>query len=221
MTRTTPTTPHKGRIVGGRPIPLPRRQAALFWLLAIVMVASSWHPLYPRNTLLQHAPTLLLLIAGPGLLRRWPLGDAAVGAILLFFLLHALGARYSYSFVPYDAWARALTGREIGATFGFARNHYDRLVHFAFGLLAVWPVREIGVRHIGLSPRMARWAAVTIMLAFGAVYEIFEWLLAVGMRPADAEAYNGQQGDAFDAQKDMAIALLGALLASVRVRRQG
>lgn len=191
---------------------MPRFQSALLVLLAIVMVASSWHALYPRNTVLQHAPTLLVLVTAPALLRRWPLGNGAVGCVVLFFLLHALGARYSYSYVPYDDWAQRLTGREIGGTFGLVRNHYDRLVHFGFGLLAVPPVREIAVRHLRLPPRLAGWTALVFVPASSAVYEIFEWLLAIGMNPADAEAYNGQQGDPFDAQKDMAMAVLGAVL---------
>jgi putative membrane protein len=69
-------------------------------LLAAVMLLTSYHPLYPRNTLLQHAPTALLILAAVPILRRWPLSNEAVACIFLFFMLHSIGARYSYSFVP-------------------------------------------------------------------------------------------------------------------------
>jgi putative membrane protein len=199
--------------------PIPVLQYAMIAFLALVTVVTSWHALYPRNTLLQHAPTVLLIFVSMPMLRRWPLSNAAVACVFGFFLLHAIGARYSYSFVPYDDWARAMTGHGINEALGFARNHYDRLVHFCFGALAIRPVREIAARHCGLGPRAARYIAPQFVMAFSACYEIFEWLLAVTMSPADAEAYNGQQGDPFDAQKDMAFAFIGALATTIFVRR--
>ena len=90
---------------------------------------------------------------------------------------------------------------------------FDRLVHFTFGALAIVPFCEIGTRHIGLSRRFALVAAVTFVLAAGGLYEIFEWSLTMTMSPTDAGAYNGEQGDTFDSQKDMAIAAVGALFA--------
>ncbi|PTQ07503.1 hypothetical protein CLG96_17775 [Sphingomonas oleivorans] len=188
-------------------------------LLALVILATSWGALYPRNTYLQHGPTAVLLLAAIPVLRRWPLSDAAVGCIFVFFLLHSIGARYSYSFVPYDDWARAIFAHDISGSFGFTRNHYDRLVHLCFGLLAIRPVREIASRHFGMSPRAALYVAPAFVLTCSALYEIIEWLVAVIMSPADAEAYNGQQGDMFDGQKDMALAALGTILATLWSRR--
>lgn len=184
-------------------------------ILFVAMLVTGWYAIYPSNTVLQHLPTAVLLAAAVPLLRRWPLGNASVAAIFAFFMLHALGAQYSYSFVPYDAWLKAVAGTDLSSHFGFVRNHYDRLVHFCFGLLAIRPVREIAHRHFGLSPRAAAYIAPEFVLAFSACYEIFEWTLAVTMSPADAEAYNGQQGDPFDSQKDMAMAALGAIVATV------
>ena len=191
---------------------VPPAQSALLALLAVAILLSGWEPLYPRNTWLQLGPCVLLLMAAVPILRRWPLGTASLRNIILFLLLHTLAARWSYSFVPYDAWVRTLIGWSPDEAFGFARNMFDRLVHFAFGLLAIRPVREIAARHCGLSPRAALYVAPEFVLAFSAVYEIFEWQLALFMDPADADAYNGQQGDVFDAQKDMALAALGAIL---------
>ena len=194
---------------------IPPVQIALLVLLAVAVMVSGWDALYPRNTWLQLGPCLVLLVCAVPLLRRWPISTFSLGNIVLFLLLHTLAARWSYSFVPYDAWGRALFGWSPDAAFGFGRNMFDRLVHFAFGLLAIRPVREIAMRHFGLTPRAALYVAPEFVLAFSAVYEIFEWQLALFMDPADAEAYNGQQGDIFDAQKDMALAALGAALATL------
>lgn len=194
---------------------IPPVQIALLALLAVAVMVSGWDALYPRNTWLQLGPCLVLLVCAVPLLRRWPISTFSLGNIVLFLLLHTLAARWSYSFVPYDAWGRALFGWSPDAAFGFGRNMFDRLVHFAFGLLAIRPVREIAMRHFGLTPRAALYVAPEFVLAFSAVYEIFEWQLALFMDPADAEAYNGQQGDIFDVQKDMALAALGAVSATL------
>lgn len=207
----------------GAAMTVPLAQRWMIALLAAVMLLTSYDASYPRNTFLQHAPTAILIIAAIPALKRWPLTNGAVGCIFLFFLLHSIGARYSYSFVPYDEWARAAVGTGITETFGFARNHYDRLVHFCFGFLAIRPVREIALRHYELSKSLALYIAPLFVLAFSAFYEVFEWYLAVVMSPADAEAYNGQQGDMFDSQKDIALAGLGAVAAYLahRAREPG
>jgi len=179
------------------------------------MPVSGWGAVYPRNTWLQLGPCILLLAVAIPLLRRFPLSTSALRNIVIFLLLHTLAARWSYSYVPYDAWARAVMDWSPDAAFGFARNMFDRLVHFFFGLLAIRPVREIAARHFGLSARTALYVAPEFVLAFSAVYEIFEWQLATFMDPADADAYNGQQGDIFDSQKDMAMAGLGAALGTL------
>ena len=126
--------------------------------------------------------------------------------------LHTLGGRYAYSNVPYDDWARALTGTTLSDAFGWTRNHYDRLVHFAFGALSVVPVAEIARRWGGLSRRGAAFTVLGWVLATSCLYEIFEWLLTIVAAGETADRYNGQQGDIWDAQKDMALAALGAIL---------
>jgi len=90
---------------------------------------------------------------------------------------------------------------------------FDRLVHFAFGCLSLPPILELGARYWSLPRRMALAFALLFVLAIGGLYEIFEWSLTLMLAPDDAGAYNGEQGDMFDAQKDMALAGLGALLA--------
>lgn len=194
---------------------LPRPQLASLLLLGLAVVFANIRQPYPEIAPLQHLPTVLLLLAAPPLLRRWPLSDAAIVGLLLFWLLHTLGGRYTYSNVPYDAWAVALTGHSIGGTLGLVRNGYDRFVHLAFGLLWVAPVAQAMHRHAGMGRRAGVWTAFLFVGAMSAFYEIFEWLLTILIAPDMADEYNGQQGDAWDPQKDMAIALFGAALAAI------
>ena len=124
-----------------------------------------------------------------------------------------MGGRYIYSYVPYDAWARAISGHDVSATFGLARNGYDRLVHFAFGALLTAPFAELARRHGAMRPGWSLAFAFAFVGLVSAVYEIFEWLLSVFAAGQTADWYNGQQGDIWDPQKDMAAAQIGSALA--------
>lgn len=200
-------------------ITLPRAQKHLLVLLAALLLAAQIAQPYPGVALLQHIPTLAFLLASPWLLRRWALSTASLACIVAFLALHTLGGRYAYSNVPYDDWARMLTGTTLSDAFGWSRNHYDRLVHFAFGALSVLPVAEISRRWGGLGARGAALAALAWVLALSCLYEIFEWLLTIVAAGETADRYNGQQGDIWDAQKDMALAALGAILLLPVLRR--
>jgi len=199
---------------------IPPVQRRLIGLLTALLLLAQIDQPYPEVALLQHLPTLLLLVASLWLLRRWPLSTASVACIIVFMALHTLGGRYAYSNVPYDDWARALTGTTLSDHFGWTRNHYDRLVHFAFGALSVVPVAEVARRWGGLGARGASLAVLGWVLALSCLYEIFEWLLTIVAAGDAADRYNGQQGDIWDAQKDMALATLGAIMVlAVRRRR--
>jgi putative membrane protein len=181
----------------------------LFWAVTCL------DPPYPRELVLQHVPTVAALVALAVGSRRVPLSRSSVRLVLVFLSLHALGARYLYSYVPYDDWSAAMFGRSISSLCGFTRNHYDRLVHVAYGLLLFFPAREVIVRRLQLRGFWADVLAVQFILATGALYELIEWCVALTFAPDWAEHYNGQQGDHWDAQKDMALAGLGAVVALI------
>lgn len=125
-------------------------------LLALVQIDQP----YPAVAPLHHLPTLALCLAAPFLLRRWPLSNVSVACLAAFLAIHTVGGQWTYWDVPYDAWAEALFGRSVSDAFGFTRNHYDRFVHLAFGLLMVRPVQEVLVRYATVGPRSAcgsRW----------------------------------------------------------------
>ena len=112
--------------------------------------------------------------------------------------------------MPYDSWLEKIAGTTLSEHFGWERNHYDRFVHFASGLLGVPLASECLQRFGNMRPLGAAVMGVASVLAVGAVYEILEWQVAITFSPARAEAYNGQQGDVWDPQKDLALAALGA-----------
>lgn len=169
---------------------------------------------YPRLAPLQNLPTLAVVALIALSLRRWPMPTSAVVCVCVFLLLHTIGGRYIYSYVPYEDWARALGLPSPAATFGLRRNSWDRLVHLSFGLCWIHPISTWLSRDKGLPLSLATCIAIAFVMAGSAIYEIFEWLLTVFMAGPDALAYNGQQGDPWDSQKDMALAGLGAVVAA-------
>jgi len=166
---------------------------------------------YPDVAVLHHAPTLLALLTLPWWVKSWNISDRGLLCLFAFLVLHTIGGRYTYTSTPYDAWFEALFGHGLNPLLGWERNHYDRLVHFSFGLLLVVPVVDALRVNIRLSRRFAMYIGVEFVLGASAIYEIFEWLLSIVLAPDNVEAYNGQQGDIWDAQKDMALAFAGAL----------
>ena len=189
------------------------QRAALLALLALAALVNIDQP-YPALAPLHHIPTLALIFSAPWWLRRWPLNDGELLCLVGFLALHSIAARWTYSYVPYDAWAQAVSGTTINELFGWNRNHFDRLVHLAFGALLLPAVAE-WMRPVLANRTQRLIAAVILLLAASAAYELFEWLLTLFMAPGAAEAYNGQQGDMWDAHKDMALALSGSVVAAL------
>ncbi len=191
----------------------PRRQLAMVIATGVVLGLSLVGSPYPRGQALQHAPTLIALaILAVSARRGWLTGSASC-CLIMFLWLHILGARYIYSFVPYDDWSREVLGSSVSQWCGWERNHYDRLVHLCFGGLWMVAVSEIAIDRGRMSIGRALLWSFLLVTTISGVYEIFEWLLTVVVSPLRAEEYNGQQGDPWDAQKDMALALVGSLMA--------
>jgi putative membrane protein len=189
---------------------LNRRILGLF---LFVWAVSCWNVPCPKEFfVMQHVPTVLAAVALVAAEKKLRISRPSFALTIAFLMLHLLGARYLYSNVPYDDWSQKLLGFRIGERMGFERNHYDRLVHFSFGLLFIYPLWEVFTRHARLQGWWPGVLAICVVLAASAVYEIGEWATAMTFAPDWAEAYNGQQGDAWDSQKDMAFAAVGAIL---------
>jgi putative membrane protein len=147
---------------------------------------------------------LVFLFVGLLAVSRFPLSNLSYLLIAAFLFLHAVGAHYTYSKAPVGWWMTELLGWE--------RNHYDRVVHFLFGLLCAYPLRETMMRACGVAGWRAGLLAFAVVLAFSSAYEMLEWGVAMVLSPEDAMAFLGTQGDVFDAQKDTTLAAVGALV---------
>ena len=145
--------------------------------------------------------------------RQLPLSRLSYTLIFIFMCLHEVGAHYTYAEVPYDAWSQALLGRSIGETLGWERNHFDRLVHFLYGLLLAYPVREIFLRVANVRGFWGYFLPLDLTMSTSMMFELFEWAAAELIGGDLGMAYLGTQGDVWDAHKDMALASLGALTA--------
>ncbi len=147
--------------------------------------------------------------------KRLPLSRISYSLIFLFLCLHTLGAHYTYSQVPYDAWTRALFGASLNETFGWERNHFDRLVHFSYGLLLAYPIRELFLRVVDARGFWGYFLPLDVTMSTSMIFELFEWAVAARVGGDLGMAYLGTQGDVWDAHKDMALASLGAALAMI------
>ncbi len=145
--------------------------------------------------------------------RKLPLSRISYTLIFLFMCLHSIGAHYTYSLVPYDAWFEALTGRTLSSLTGATRNHYDRLVHLSYGLLLAYPIREVFLRVADVRGFWGYYLPPDVTMATSMAYELIEWGAAEVFGGEFGTAYLGTQGDAWDAQKDMALATLGGIVA--------
>lgn len=132
--------------------------------------------------------------------------------IFLIFFIHEIGAHYTYVQVPYDAWGEALFGFSINDLLGLQRNHYDRFVHFSYGFLIAYPMREVFIRIVNVRGFWGYFFPLDITMSTSMIFELFEWLIAVIFAGDIGIAYLGAQGDIWDAQKDMLSASLGATL---------
>jgi putative membrane protein len=198
--------------------PSDRYPAALLAAFVAIFVALAITPWYRQDWLLEN---LLVFVAVPLLVanyRRLRFSNFAYTCLFVFFVLHEIGAHYTYSEVPWHEWLAALTG---GDRVLAGRNHYDRFVHFCYGLLlmpAAWELIEARA-----SPRgLWRWLIpLLFVMSHSVIYEMIEWLAALRFGGDLGVAYLGTQGDEWDAQKDMALASLGAMLGLAAVALRG
>lgn len=191
---------------GGSPAVRNERQLQR-WLVAgygLVWAALAVAPLDRQTWLLENLLVLALAATLLALRGRFRFSDLSAVLIVGFLLLHAVGSHYTYSAVPVGFWVRD--------ALDLSRNHYDRLVHFAFGVLLAYPLREIALRVVHAHRVWSYVVPVLAVLAISSTYEMMEAWAARIVDPEVGMAFVGAQGDVWDGQKDMSLALAGALL---------
>ena len=145
--------------------------------------------------------------------RHFVLSRVSYTLIFVFLVLHEIGSHYTYALVPYNDWFRAVAGVSFNELAGLDRNHYDRLVHFSYGLLLAYPIREMFLRVANVSGFWGYFLPLDVTMSTSMLFELFEWGAAEVFGGDLGIAYLGTQGDVWDAHKDMGLASLGAVLA--------
>ena len=188
---------------------MTRYQKFLLLTFLVVWVWAAIKPLFHEDWLLENYLVFffvpIIFISG----RYFKLSSVSYTLITIFMILHVIGSHYTYAQVPF--------GFTLQEWFGASRNMYDRVVHFSFGFLLAYPVREVFMRLAQVKGVWGYYLPFDLTLSFSAIYEILEWLTAEIVDPEAGLAFLGVQGDVWDAQKDMLLAGLGAAIAMLIV----
>jgi len=187
-------------------------QGLLFACCGVLWLWSGWQP-HDRSTwLLEQAATVLALTLFWWVSQRLEFSFASKLCIAAMFCVHTIGTHYTYSLTPYNELTGQVLGSSINSWFNWERNHYDRFVHLGYGLLLTLPILESSHSLLAVSATTARFLTVQLVLASSALYELVEWIAALAFGGDLGTAYLGTQGDPWDAQADIALALTGSLI---------
>jgi len=200
-----------------RAVPRGRYVGILVGLFGLVLLRSFWGAHAVGNWFLEN--TLVALVGLPLVLTygRMPLSRVSYTLIFLFVCLHETGAHWTYAKVPYDDWWRSLFGVTLNSQLGFTRNNFDRLVHFSYGLLLAYPIREIFLRIANVRGFWGYFLPLDFTMSTSMIYELLEWGTAEVVGSNAGNDFLGSQGDIWDSHKDMAMASLGAFIAMTTI----
>jgi putative membrane protein len=182
---------------------MPKSHKIMYALYILFWIIMAIDPKYRADWLLEN---VLIFIFFPYILwmdKKLQFTFTTIFFILIFASLHTLGSHYTYAEMEHF--------NVITQFFGFERNHYDRLVHFFFGLLMFRVLFEIILKGFN-TLKAALFFNLTLIIAISALYELLEWAAVLVFNPELGMAFLGIQGDIWDAHKDSALALLGALI---------
>ena len=175
--------------------------------MAAVILVTGYRPERVFDWWLENVAALTFLAVLGITYRRLPLSDLSYLLIFVYLSMHEWGAEYKYSDVPLGEWMKPWLHT--------TRNHYDRVMHFSYGLLLTYPMQEWFMREVGVRSRWRYLLPVEMTLSFSACYEMLEAFAASVLTPERGEEFVGMQGDMWDSQKDMFMAGLGAIAAMI------
>jgi putative membrane protein len=184
-----------------------RQPLVLLIALGVICAATLWSPPAGRTSWFLEVTPGLLMVLWLGLLyRRMPLSHWVYAGVFVHVLILIYGGCYTYALTPLGNWAKE--------AFHLGRNHYDRIGHIALGVFPVFMTREILLRKTPLERGgWLSFLSVSVVFAFAAFWELLEWWTTLVVAGDTGTAFLGSQGDVWDAQWDMFLALLGAIVA--------
>lgn len=169
-----------------------------YWLSTLITTPNV------ANWMLENTLTIIFILFLLLVRKRFIFSEVSYLFIFVYLTMHVYGAKYTYAENPFGYWLKDV--------FNGDRNNYDRIVHFSFGFLMAYPLRDYFIYYFNFRNWLSWVLPVEITISFSAVYELIEWAVADIFFPAQGLDYLGSQGDIWDAQKDMGLASLGALL---------
>jgi putative membrane protein len=183
------------------------------WIFCVVFL-SIWLSTFLGNTdlnnwFLENTLTFIFLFFLISTFKKFQFSDVSYLLICVYICLHVYGSKYTYAENPFGYWLKDQLHMQ--------RNHYDRIVHFSFGFLLAYPMREMFLKWLKYPSWVAWLLPIEITLSVSAFYELIEWAVADVFFPAQGVAYLGTQGDIWDAQKDIFLAFSGAIIATTIV----
>ena len=193
-----------------KPVPLSYYRTPLILLAIVILVCIATVTAPPAgrfNWLLEVGPGLAGIAVLIALYRRFPMSHMVYWCVFFHMFILIYGGYYTYAGTPLGNWAKD--------AFGFSRNHYDRVGHIALGAFPVFIIREVLLRDTPL--QKGGWfyfIVFSIVLAIAAFWELLEWWIALIVASDIGTAFLGSQGDIWDAQWDMFLALVGAMVAA-------
>lgn len=171
----------------------------------VAALISAYHPETTFDWALENALVFCFVVTMAATYRRFVFSDLSYLLMFVFFCFHEWGAHYKYSDVPLGEWMKPWLHTH--------RNHFDRISHFSFGLLFSYPIQEIAIRVLRVTGRWRYYLPLECTLALSAIYEMMEAGMAGILTPERGEEFVGMQGDMWDSQKDMFVAVVGSAVA--------
>lgn len=189
---------------------IPFKENKILWFCSIIFLTIWASTLIGttdfKNWILENFLVIISLILIIWNNKKYQFSDLSFVLFTVYICLHIYGSKYTYAENPFGYWLKY--------ALGFERNHYDRIVHFSFGFLLAYPMREAFIAWFKFPTWVGWLLPIEITLSFSGMYELVEWAVADVFFPEQGMAYLGTQGDVWDAQKDMFLATLGAVLAT-------
>lgn len=189
------------------PETLSKYKIAILIAFFAIWIFAAINPITTENWIFENC---LVLIYIPIMIiteKHIPLSKTSFTLIFIFLSLHIVGAHYSYGEVPF--------GFTLGDWLQTDRNLYDRFVHFNFGFLLAYPIHELITRLMKIKNSWSYYLTFDSTITLSALYEIFEWLIGKTFATVSTTPFLGTQGDAWDVQKDMAMAAIGSIMALI------
>lgn len=192
------------------PFRVPLKENKILWICIFIFIVVWGSSLLGttdiKNWILENFLVILAVIFFFTTYKKYQFSDLSYILFTIYLCLHIYGSKYTYAENPFGYW--------LQESFQLQRNPYDRMVHFSFGFLLAYPMREAFIRWFKF-PAWVGWALpIEITLSVSGLYELIEWGVADVFFPEQGMAYLGTQGDIWDAQKDMFLATVGAVLAT-------